>query len=193
MPIPSNARVAGSGVGEAVIQSLSEPHAKEVPVSASLVNVSFEFPTPLVVEIAIATKGLGSLTVMKLPIGRPRAISVSETNVIVATPATLVRVTMSLGSTELGSKNTAVSALANVKPGHETVSEASRFPSAMGVVTPAEQGVVAAIAVPVSINDETSTAIEMTFIKVLLQVSFIVFGQFALHSCLGYWTHRRAS
>jgi len=55
--MPSNVRVAGSGVAaEAVMQSLFAPQTEE---PSSLANVSFEFAPP-VVEIAIATKGLGS-------------------------------------------------------------------------------------------------------------------------------------
>jgi hypothetical protein len=125
------------------MQSLLVPQGL-VPVSASLIKCSAVLDTPDTVERAMATNGLGSVTVIKVPTGGSvRGISrLSETKLIVATPATFVRVTMSLGSPE-ASRNTAVWALAKVNPGQETLRVVSgtggiSVSSAMLVVTPAE-------------------------------------------------------
>jgi hypothetical protein len=163
--------VAGSATLEAVMQSLFEPQGPEVPLSASLVNVSSELDMPATVETARAKKELGSESTLRLPLGRAGMVigtSVSERNVIVATLATLVRVTTSLGTATSGpeSKKIATWAFSNVKPGHETVKDASRPPSGMGVVVPAEQAVCARVAQAGS-NDATnvSKTVEAVFIQ----------------------------
>jgi hypothetical protein len=118
---------------------------------------------------------LGSVTDMKLPIGRPTANSASDRNVIVAVPEALLEsITTSLGIGLLPeSKNTAVSALVNVKPGHVRVTATSgtnRLPSGIIVVTPSPQGLAGlAKADPVTINDIARAAMKMTFIEGLLR------------------------
>jgi hypothetical protein len=156
------------------MQSLLVPQGL-VPVSASLIKFSAKLDTPDTVERAMATKGWASLTVIKVPTGgRGRAISrLSETKLIVATPATFVRVMMSLGSND-ESNITTVWALANANPEHETfraTSGAPRVSSGTGVVTPAAQatGVARAPTAPSRHISSISKMVEAVFIHYSFQ------------------------